>query len=222
MVEQKFHIVFKGKIVRGVDPAVAQNNLAKLFKLPAEKVSLLFDGSERVLKKSLPMDKANQYRSVLKKAGIKVALVQDESAADQADGGESGELTLSEPGVVLVPQTRPAEVHIETGHLQLGEAGTVLVEGRAVQQLDLDISHLGLDEPGVVIVDKEIKAAPTFDLSQMQMDEPGVILVKAAKPPAPEISIEGLSMEEVGATLVDQKDKPKADIDTSHIKLEHD
>ncbi|KAA3651316.1 MAG: hypothetical protein DWP95_00660, partial [Proteobacteria bacterium] len=143
MDNQRFKIVFKGKTVRGVDTAAAQAHFAKLFKLSADKAAVFFDGKTRVLKKSLSMDKANHFRNVLKKAGIRVSLVKNEEDSAKA---KSKEWEVSEPGVVILRPVQAPQTHIETSHIKLSIDIGQLEEKVDVAPPEVDVDHIRIDE----------------------------------------------------------------------------
>ena len=76
MIDGKFDVVFRGKIVRGLDESVVKSNLVTLFKSSPEAVDKLFNGSEVVVRKELDYATAMKYQSALKKAGIEIPFPQ--------------------------------------------------------------------------------------------------------------------------------------------------
>ena len=72
MAEQLFDIIFKSETLDGVEASAAQENLAKLFKLPVEKIAKQFFSQPCYLKKSLNRETASKYQAALKKAGLKI------------------------------------------------------------------------------------------------------------------------------------------------------
>ncbi|WP_395377175.1 hypothetical protein [Marinicella sp. W31] len=215
MSETTYQILFKGKTVRGYDAEKAKQNFAKLFKLPAQKVDVLFNGSERVLKKSLTLQQANDFRAKLKQFGIRVSLKQNVVEAPQT----AAELSLSAPGVMLIPPVKKTEVHIEVTHLNFSDESGPIVEKAVVEEPELDLSALQLDEVGEQIVEKQSIEVPDIATEGLILDEPGVTVVEKQVVPMPDISMDGLSLDEVGVDIVLKEKKPPADIATDHIQL---
>ena len=215
MSETTYQILFKGKTVRGYEPEKAKQNFAKLFKLPAQKVDILFDGSERVLKKSLTLQQANDFRAKLKQFGIRVSLKQNAVETPQT----AAELSLSAPGVMLVPPVKKPDVHIEVTHLNFSEDSGPIVDKPTIEEPDLDLSALHLDEVGEQIVEKQTVEAPEIETDDLILDEPGVTVVEKQSIPEPDISIDALSLDEVGVDLVVKEKNKPAEIATDHIAL---
>lgn len=121
--EEKFNLVFRGQLVKGVDTAVAKRNLGQLFKIDAGKVEAMFSGKPIVLKRGLSADVANKYRVAIKKAGALVELVFDAPAKPRgkAQFGEPqpasnsattsasnlGAIPGTESGMGVIPGTQP-------------------------------------------------------------------------------------------------------------------
>ena len=215
MSEPTYKILFKGKTVRGYEPEKAKQNFARLFKLPLPKVEVLFNGSERVLKKSLSLEQANDFRAKLKKFGIRVSLKQNEVVAPQT----SDELSLSEPGVMIVPPVRKPDVHIEITHINLDDDEGPIVERAAIEEPMIDLSELKLDEVGQQIVKKVEVDAPDIDVGDLILDDPGATMVEKEYVPVPEISLEGLNLDELGVDLVTKKKAKPAEISIEHIQM---
>jgi len=218
MSEATYQILFKGKTVRGYEPEKARQNFAKLFKLPPEKVEVLFNGTERVLKKSLSLQQANDFRAKLKKFGIRVSLKQNAVKAPET----ADELSLSAPGVVLVAPKKKPDVHIETTHLNMGEDTGPIVEKVVLEEPYIDLSALHLDEVGEIIVEKVEVETPDIDTDDFMLDEPGVVVVEKQIIPEPDIPVDDLLLDEIGVELVEKKKTPPADFSIDHIELVKD
>ncbi len=217
MSEQTFKVVFKGKAVRNVELAVAKANFAKLFKLPAAKVEAMFDGKERTLKKSMTMEKANHFRAVLKKAGIRVSLVKN---AEEQDTSQDQSWHLDDPGTrILKPVTAP-DRHIETGHLKVDVEFDKLEDKPQADPPEVDIDHIYIeDSEDPIIKPKEVEI-PQFDLSSLKVEDVGSIIVKQKKIETPDIPVDDLTLDEPGQQLVEKKETPEPEIDISNISLD--
>jgi hypothetical protein len=108
MTATRFKIVFDGELMPDVSLEQAQNNLAELFKSPAERIASLFNGSPVVLKRDLGEDEARQYQQVLQKAGANVRL-----EAEQTPG-----LSLSTTGEETAQTADDAMACPKCGHQQ--------------------------------------------------------------------------------------------------------
>lgn len=218
MEDQTFKVIFKGKIVRDADPEQAQARFAKLFKLSPEKAKLFFDGKARVLKKSIPMDKANHFRSVLKKAGIKVTLEKNEV---DAEANSVKEWEVSEPGVVILRPIQAPQTHIETSHIKLS-----LDLGQLSKQVDIDppevnIDHIRIDEDAErpIVESKEIEV-PEFNIDELTTAEVGAIMVDAQKVEIPDIPVDGLELDDSDEPIVKTIKIKEPEVDISGITLQ--
>lgn len=129
MTQDKYDLVFKGQLVKGVELAVAKNNIASLFKINGAKVDAMFSGKPLVLKRGLDADAANKYRVAIKKAGALVDLVlvreakvsgkanfavpdSDTPAPDKAMGAIPGTIPgtspAPNPGATATPDSQAA------------------------------------------------------------------------------------------------------------------
>jgi hypothetical protein len=216
MSEQTFKVVFKGKAARGVDLAKAKANFAKLFKLPAAKVEVMFDGKTRTLKKEMPMDKANHFRAVLKKAGIRVSLVKN-VVEEVPKGAEDWE--LNDPGTVILRPVTAPERHIETGHIKVDVDFDKLEDKPQADPPEVDIDHIVIDDTEEPIIETKEVEIPDFDTTGMDVEEAGSIIVKQKKIETPQIPVDGLDLDESGEALVEKKKVPEPEIDISNISL---
>jgi hypothetical protein len=217
MSEQTFKVVFKGKAVRSFDLAQAKANFAKLFKLPPEKVEVMFDGKERTLKKALPMEKANHFRAVLKKAGIRVSLVKNSVEKNLEDPQN---WQLDEPGTVILRPVTPPERHIETSHIKVDVDFEKLEDSPPQDPPEVDIDHIVIDDSEEPIVEPKEVEVPEIDLTKLKVEDVGSIIVHAKKIETPEIPVDDLTMDEPGQKIVEKKVVEEPEIDISNITLD--
>jgi hypothetical protein len=218
MDNQTFKVVFKGKIVRDVDLDTAQAHFAKLFKLSPEKAAVFFDGKTRVLKKALPMEKASHFRSVLKKAGIRVSLVKNE---EDPASTKKKEWQVSEPGVVILRPVQPPETHIETSHIKLSMDLGQLEEKADIDTPEVDIDHIRIDENAdQPIVEPEEVEIPEFNTDDFTTAEVGAIMVDAKKVSPPDIPVDGLEFDDSDEPIVKKVKHEEPEVDISNISLE--
>lgn len=218
MDNQTFKVVFKGKTVRGVDVDAAQARFAKLFKLPPNKVAVFFDGKTRVLKKSLPMDKANHFRHVLKKAGIRVSLVKNEEEPSKT---EQKEWQISEPGVVILRPVQPPQTHIETAHIKLSLDIGQLEDKVDVDPPEVDIDHIKIDDNAEqpIVEPKEVEI-PDINTDDLTTAEVGAIMVDAKKVSTPDIPVDDIELDDSDEPIVKKVKHPEPEVDISGISLQ--
>lgn len=217
MSEQTFKVVFKGKAVRNVELAVAKANFAKLFKLPPAKAEIMFDGKERTLKKAMNMEKANQFRAVLKKAGIRVSLVKN---AIEKDLENPENWQLDEPGTVILRPVTPPERHIETSHIKVDVNFEKLEDAAPHDPPEVDIDHIVIDDSEDPIIESREVEIPDIDLSKLKVEDVGSIIVKQKKIETPDIPVDDIGLDEPGQKIVEKKEVPEPEIDISNISLD--
>lgn len=217
MSEQTFKVVFKGKIDKTVGLERAKANFAKLFKLPESKVELMFDGKERTLKKEMPMDKASHFRSVLKKAGIKVSLIKNEAIQVEQT---MEDWVLNDPGTVILRPVKAPERHIETSHIKVDVDFDQLENKPQADPPEVDIDHIVIDDSEEPIIQTKEVEMPNFDFSGLDLDEVGSIMVHQKKIETPDIPIDGLEFNDSDEAIVKKVHIEEPEIDISNISLD--
>jgi hypothetical protein len=221
MSEMLFDVIFKGKFSNQLNKIQAVNNFAKLFKQAPDKAVLFFDGKERALKKSLPMDKANHLRAVLKKAGLRVTL---EKLATPEDSNVQSTLkqewSLELPGSILAKKEFIPVPEIDISGLELDSVGARMDFKDFGMAAEFDFSNLSLDEVGAIFAEKEIIEVPEFDIDDIEIEEVGAIMGTKVVISEPEFDLEGLDIEAAGSVLPQPEKPKKPDINTDNIKLE--
>ncbi|RRJ85066.1 YjgN family protein [Aestuariirhabdus litorea] len=76
----KYHAVFHGKLLDGVDPDQARDKLATLFKLDPDALESLFERAPVVIKKGLDHAQAKQLKTKMARAGWQVAFRKVEAS----------------------------------------------------------------------------------------------------------------------------------------------
>lgn len=219
MSEPTFKITFKGKAAKDVAIERAKSNFSKLFKMPLAKVEIMFDGKERTLKKQLSLEKANHLRAVLKKAGIRVSMIKNES--DDKPKGMS-EWELNDPGTVILRPVQAPERHIETSHIKVDVDFDKLEEKPQPEPPEVNIDHIQIEDNDEPIVTTKEVVMPYFDFSELSIDDVGSIIVQHKKIKTPDIPTDDLSLDEPGKTLVEKNQVPEPEIDISNISLNVD
>jgi len=216
MNEQTFKVVFKGKTDKAVELTQAKANFGKLFKLPAAKVDIMFDGKQRTLKKAMSMEKANHLRAVLKKAGIKVSLIKNEVETPKQT---MEDWVLNDPGTVILRPIQAPETHIETSHIKVDLDFDQLEEKPQPDPPEVDIDHIVIDESEDPILKPKEVVIPEFDFSELSVEDVGAIIVNQKKIDSPDIPIDDLTLDEEGKQLVEKKHVDEPEIDISNISL---
>jgi hypothetical protein len=216
MSEVLFNIVFKGKFVTQIDKPKAVLHFSKLFKMPTEKSERYFDGTARILKKSLTLDKASHFRATLKKAGLRVSMVKHVSAETEQN---KAAITMSDVGAVLVNKAFIQPKHFDTKQFSLDEIGVEIVHFEPIEKKTFDIDQISLDEVGSTFAEKPEYPELDVDISQLSMEEVGSIIAEKIHIPEPEFDLTAIEVDDVGAQLIEKKIVPEPEINIDNIKL---
>lgn len=237
-----YDVIFRGRLASGFTEDVVCNNLTRLFRIDPQRAAALLRGKRVVLKKNLNKEQAEKYRSVLRKAGAVVAVVQQRDpnpsrSAPAADPGEpiasakrasfqiddpeaDREESAPERASFRIDETPPEETP-ESDREDAGEPSAA--EARAEDGLD----YPGSEAPAKPAVQTEPVSIPPGDAADdlapeepPPLDEPGIQLVAAEPPPEPAIDTSTLSMSEVGVRVDDSPRPAAEEIDTSHLAAE--
>lgn len=202
MAEQQFNLVFKGELVRGADPVQTKQNMAKLFKISAEKVEALFSGKPMVLKKGLDFETGNKYRVAIKKAGCRVDLIE---AAVPAPERNTGKAVFNVPadsssGSSIKPDIAPSS------------SGSSLVEGRVQKGSGISMAEVGSD----VLAPSERKIIEPLevDIGALALTESsGDLLADDEKQVfvARDIAPSNISLAEAGAEMLSENEREKVE-----------
>ncbi|MGR8946971.1 MAG: hypothetical protein ACU84Q_02930 [Gammaproteobacteria bacterium] len=188
MTEQQFHVIFKGKLVKGASAEQVRNNLAKLFKAEPAKLNHLFAGNPVIIKKGLDRAGADKYETVLRRAGAIVEIVEQNQLVGKSPVEKEAIAPAKAPPASATPQAPDS--------LTMAEVGVTLVDHVPPPPADFDTTHLNLAELGVDLVDAEKVAAPEYDLSGLSLDPVGVDLDEKKPASPPDIDTSGLTLSD--------------------------
>lgn len=182
MTQDKYDLVFKGQLVKGVELAVAKNNIASLFKINAAKVDAMFSGKPLVLKRGLDADAANKYRVAIKKAGalVDIVLVREAKVSGKATFAvPDSDTPVPEKPVGAIPGTIPG-TSPSSSSPATGQRNPAPDASAATESAGLSLAPLGAE-----------------------------MLPATARQPDPVISVDtsALSLRAVGGDLLDAKER---------------
>lgn len=173
MAEQRFAVVFSGRIVEGADPQQVRGDLAGLFKVDAAKVDLMFSGKPVLIKKDIDEAKARSYQAALWKVGAVVELVATPASPSEEPNSGPPLVPAAKPATAPVPATPPV-----APDLTIAEVGATLVEPQVVAPVDFDTTQFDLAEVGSTLVEYTIVPTPDFDTTGMELAPPGAQLME--------------------------------------------
>jgi hypothetical protein len=182
MADPSFDVVFAGQILEGVDPQRVRANVAKLFDIDAARVEKLFSGQRIVIKKDVGAAAAQKYQAVMAKAGAVVEIVEKGAPRESAvhtvaspspapPPAGSQDLSMAEPGVLLVEPDRVEAPAIDTSHLQLAEVGATLTESEPIPEPQFDLSGMELAPPGTLLIESKPAKPAEFDTSGLALTD---------------------------------------------------
>lgn len=174
--------LFSGRLAvikKGLDEATARHYQAALAKVGAV-VEMVTAGAPAAsgAQASVPTARAPQPPASNQGAAKPAANITPQPTANRPG-----------PATLVTPKPPPDDITI-------AEPGVILVEAKPVPPANIDTSHLTLAPPGVVLVEPAIVPAPKLDLSGLQLAPVGGLLVEAQPVPTADIDTSALSLAE--------------------------
>ena len=111
MTEQRYRLVFAGKVAPGQDIEAVKNSLAARLKLDSEKVALLFSGKRTVIRKDVDRQKARTYEAAFLKAGAVLEIEEMTAARAASPAGRTD--TPAAVGSAGARRPEPGSEHSE-------------------------------------------------------------------------------------------------------------
>lgn len=192
MAEGEFQVVFRGETTGDRPVEAVKQQLANLFRMPAERVEALFSGKPVVVKKNIDEATARKLEQAFLRAGA--ACEVRAPAAPATPDADDSRVAASEPTEDRNAPRPEATPSARKGG-SIAAAGdpnhTVVDLGvpDSFEGLEIDTSDAPLATPGK-------KTAPEIDTGGLSLaeDDAGP-LSEREPPPSPDIDISGLSME---------------------------
>ncbi|KPA18941.1 membrane protein containing TM2 domain protein [Candidatus Magnetomorum sp. HK-1] len=106
MSQEKYRVIFKGKISESANQDEVKKKLAKILKMTDEKAEKLFSGKPIIIKKNADLEACKKIKAVFKKAGAvcavkKQAAPKEEKAPEFVAPSLPGKITLQKKAVEL-------------------------------------------------------------------------------------------------------------------------
>lgn len=195
MAEGEFQVVFHGEITGDQPVEVVKQQLANLFRMPAERVEALFSGKPVVVKKNIDEATARKLEQAFLRAGA-ACEVRAPAAAPETPDRSSG------TAAPTPPESR------EDRH----------ATGPATPSPDRTSGSIAAaGDPNHTVID--LAVPDSFE--GLEIDTSDAPLTTPREYPAPEIDTSGLSLAADDAgPLSERKPPPPADIDTSGLSME--
>lgn len=235
-----YAIVFSGQIVEGFQPISVKAHMAKMLKVDAEKMAVLFSGKQVVLKRTADKQEAIKYGTALKKVGadVKIKAIKTEAAPAQPAEAQSPAAAASaapdaasslalapNEGYLVEPKPAAPAPQVDISGLELAENDdTPLAPTKPQEAIELNLSEYSIGDMDDTPLVEPAPAVPKLDAPDFGLDDPGAVLetLKDELPPVnPDIS--GLSLAPVGEDLVTAAEKSPAPApqvpDTSNLQL---
>ena len=190
-----FDILFKGECLPQQDVETVKQNMARLFKISADKAEALFNGQSLTLKRGLEKELASKYIQAITSAG---------AIAYAVESGTDPETTTSVPE----PAAPESAASVAEPEQTAVEQDTAAAAEQAPEQAQADeyaaVLEAELDPPGTVLLEHEVVQPPAIDTTQMSLSQPGEKLVEAVNVPDADIETGHLSLSESGTDLADK------------------
>ncbi len=194
MADGEFQVVFHGGITGDQPVEVVQQQLASLFRMPAERVEALFSGKPVVVKKNIDEATARKLEQAFLRAGAACEVRPMATPATPGPGAENG------PAASKAPTE---------------DRNRAQPDGDPVKRTGGSIAAAG--DPNRTLVDLAIPDS----FEGLAIDTSDTPLAPPDRKPAPEIDTGELSLAgEDAGPLSERKPPPPADIDTSGLSME--
>jgi len=216
-----YDLYITGKLVEGVSPETARNDLAALFNTSADKVARYVTGQAAVFKRGIDKTEAMKYKGALHRVGILVAFKSHQREAESI-ATKPAEGSSAKP--VKVPSTNTTPDSADSSASSAADNDNPLRHNTAAMALSLaavgsdvltpeEKSHFvaaNIDTSAIhmvsVFAEPEAPApvaAVSPDTSHMSIAEAGAqLLVDKPEPPPPlPLNLDSISLAPTGASL---------------------
>ncbi|AHK77912.1 hypothetical protein M911_00380 [Ectothiorhodospira haloalkaliphila] len=175
MGDKAYLVAVTGQLVEGVDPATAQANLARLFRIPEARAAAMLSGKPVVIKKGVDEATARRYQASLREAGVLARLMA--CAPESGDSPVAGAEPESTPPASSgdpseSPNSPVAQAEPAGPDWTLAPVGTDLSDREAPPPLEVDLSELTLAEPGVTLGTPRDHPPLKVDTSDLTLAQP--------------------------------------------------
>lgn len=153
MPNPTYDIFFSGEIIEGFHPESVQNNLEKLLKVDAEKISRLFSGKPIRIKSGVDQETAIKYRTTFQEAGalIEIKMTQVNTPTPHVEekmdtpGKETMSLLPPKTGSLIdcAPRIEPAKIP-DISDITLAPPGSMIDQTEPPPELDINTEELSL------------------------------------------------------------------------------
>jgi hypothetical protein len=196
MASGEFQVVFQGELTADRPEAEVKQQLATLFKMPAERVEALFTGKPVVVKNNIDAATAQKLAQTFRQAGA-VCRVRGPGEHPPATPASSAATESS------APPTDPAMTvsAASAGAAPARVAGTAATAGdpnETIRHLDVPdtFGELAVDTADAPLEPPKAPAAPAIDTSGLDLAGPDAgPLTEAQAPPPAAIDTSDLSLE---------------------------
>ncbi len=80
-MDNRYDLIFEGRIADGCSPEDARRNLAKLLRRESDQLEVLFSGKPYVLRRALDLETADRYQGAMENAGLVCRLAPSNEVA---------------------------------------------------------------------------------------------------------------------------------------------
>jgi len=213
MAGAQFKVVFDGQMVKDADPDQVKANLARLFKVDADKVTHLFAGGRKLIRRDVDEATAKKFQIAFTRAGA-IAVIVDPNGKDILPDPPSA--PAQSAAVQSVPESPPSAATPSplTQAASDSEPETHTGDIDASQLTRAELAEAGRAPPPLAT-----RGRPSVP-EHMTMADAGAVLVEAsAVADAPNIDTSHLSMADAGEDLIEPKRVSAAQFDLSAYEL---
>ena len=194
-MSERFHILFRGQTVEGMEPTLVKMNLGRLFKSGPQQIDKLFTGKPVALKRDLDPETAAKYFAILKKTGAVCELVNAETLEQQ----DTGIRRAVEPNI---PKKSPVAASASSSE-PMESSQVEVIEAAPPPTAEVVEEDWSVAPAGSILKEAAAKPVPPSpDLSELSLAPTGADLIdNPTKPVPPEVDLSELSMAPLGSNM---------------------
>jgi len=190
MADGEFHLVFRGELTGTLPEETVRQNLARVFRMSADRVADLFSGKPVVIKRNVDEATARKFESAFRNAGAVCELRPVERSSESTAAAAREPANTDTGGrQASAPAGRGAATRSSIA--AAGDPHGTIVD----VAVPTDLGDLAIDDSGQPLQPPAAVEPPRIDTSELDLAPDGGSLSQAAKPEAPRIDTSGLELE---------------------------
>lgn len=186
MPKPTYDVIFSGKLMEGVIPEKAKQQISNIFKTDNNQLNQLFSGKAIIIKSDVDEETAAKYRVAFRKAGALLE-IKPSASASNSSGKTSPSQSLTEKTadkLTLLPPNTGSLIDCakkvtpqpipDISNISLAAPGTVLDETPLPKPPEIDTSTLSVNPPNSGTLEdckKQVEPYPIPDITHLDIDD---------------------------------------------------